>query len=130
MRQKVILIIILATALLAQAACSFIPPRDLSVDDTYSGKQVKVSQYGTLTITLQSDSITGPGWSDKANIEDITVVEQTDHKILPLKNQEVWTFNTLTSGHSTIYLESRLLSQTAGAPLKSFTLELTVLPAD
>lgn len=134
MKAKLIVVILSIAALLVLVACSFIPPKDISVNDSYSGKEVKVAQYGTLTITLESDPVLWASWSEKAKVEDYTVITQTSHKYIPpdameagVPSHDVWTFNAISAGQSKIYLEYRQPYETAGPPVKDFDLTVIVM---
>jgi inhibitor of cysteine peptidase len=66
---------------------------------------------------LCSNPSTGFGWPESAQISDLTIVQQTDHKYVAPQTegsatpatgtpgQEVWTFKALKKGTSTIYVE-------------------------
>jgi inhibitor of cysteine peptidase len=79
-------------------------------------RQVEIGVRDTLTVTLCSNPSTGFGWPESAQISDLTVVQQTDHKyvapatssttpVTGAPGQEVWTFKALKQGTSTIYVE-------------------------
>lgn len=80
-------------------------------------RQVEVGVRDTLTVSLCSNPSTGFAWSESAQISDLTIVQQTDHKYVAptatsgttpatgTPGQEVWTFKALKQGTSTIYVE-------------------------
>jgi inhibitor of cysteine peptidase len=80
-------------------------------------KQVEVGAGDTLTVTLCSNPSTGFSWSESAQVSDQTIVQQTDHKyvapeaeagttpVVGAAGTEVWTFEALKKGTSTIYVE-------------------------
>jgi len=84
---------------------------DFRTQPNYSGRTY-LRIGGELTVILCSNPSTGFSWSELAQISDRTVLMQIDHKWLPPTSdlvgagcQEVWTFETLNEGSSTIYLE-------------------------
>jgi inhibitor of cysteine peptidase len=75
-------------------------------------KNAQVSAGSSFTVTLCSNQTTGFQWSESAQISDQTVIRQTGHKFEPPKGglvgaagQEVWTFEALKKGTSTISME-------------------------
>jgi inhibitor of cysteine peptidase len=80
-------------------------------------KQVEVGAGDTLTVTLCSNPSTGFSWPESAQISDQTIAQQTDHKDVAPEDEagatpvtgapgtEVWTFEALEKGTSTIYVE-------------------------
>jgi predicted secreted protein len=77
----------------------------------YQGN-VQLAVGAKLTVILCSNPTTGYQWSNFAQINDQSVLRQTDHHYLPpaggqagAPGQEVWTFRTLRKGTCTIYLE-------------------------
>jgi inhibitor of cysteine peptidase len=119
MKSKIILIIVISATVLTLLACgSSSTPKQVSVDSSYSGKEVEIATDGSLTVTLESNSSTGFKW-ELTNISDQAVLEKTDQKYIapeapqngvPLvgaPGKEVWTFNALQKGSSTISMEYR-----------------------
>ena len=90
---------------------------EVSCDDfsqqNYITRQVEVGAGGTLTVTLCSNQTTGFAWSETAQISDQSVLQQTDHRfvspeaegIVGAAGKEVWTFNALKKGTSTVSVE-------------------------
>ena len=78
-------------------------------------KELDVNYPALLVVTLCSNPTTGFQWFEKAQISDITVLEQKDHKLIVPESeappspgtpgQEVWTFKTLKEGSGTIFFE-------------------------
>lgn len=76
-------------------------------------KDVDITNGNKIIVTLCSNKTTGFSWSEKAQISDPKVLEQTAHDWIEPKSDgrvgvagnEVWTFKTLAKGKSTIYLE-------------------------
>jgi len=66
-----------------------------------------------LTVTLGSNPTTGAQWSEDAEISDESVVRQTSHIFIGpgiekppgTPGEEVWTFEALKKGTTTIFLE-------------------------
>ena len=90
---------------------------EVSCDDfsqqNYITRQVEVGAGGTLTLTLCSNQTTGFAWSETAQISDQSVLQQTDHRFVSPEaegvagaaGKEVWTFNALKKGTSTVSVE-------------------------
>jgi inhibitor of cysteine peptidase len=90
---------------------------EVSCDDfsqqNHITRQVEVGAGGTLTLTLCSNPTTGFAWSETAQISDQSVLRQTDHRfvspeaegIVGAAGKEVWTFNALKKGTSTVSVE-------------------------
>jgi inhibitor of cysteine peptidase len=117
--------LICALALLAAFLFGCVPgpePASLEVscDDLMSQnhitREATVKVGEEFTITLCSNQTTGFAWTETAQISDQTVVKQTSHQYLapgeadePLltgaAGKEVWTFQALKSGTSTISME-------------------------
>jgi len=104
---------------------------DFRTQPNYSGR-VYLRIGGELTVILCSNPSTGFSWPESAQISDQAVLVQIDHKWLPpandligADNQQVWTFETLNVGSSTIYLE---YSQSWESGIKAvWTFRLTVV---
>jgi len=110
---------------------------EISCDDFYEqqhiSKEVEVPVNGALTLTLCSNPTTGFQWSESAQISDQTVLRQIDHQFVPPEEQnvegaagkEIWTFNALKSGTSTISMEYSRPWE--GGEKASWTFVLTVV---
>jgi predicted secreted protein len=77
----------------------------------YSGS-VQLAVGGTLTVALSSNGSTGFEWSNPAQISDLSVLSQLDHRYVPPSGGgtgagglEIWTFRALKKGNCTVYLE-------------------------
>jgi len=80
--------------------------------EQHISQEVEVAVDGSLTIALYSCPSEGRQWSEAAQISDQTVLREVDHKlVMPEKlatlppgtpGQEVWTFEALKKGTSTI----------------------------
>jgi len=123
MQTKLILMCSLAAISLCLFACSPAPKQvsvEASCDDFYErqaiSKEVEVAVDGSLTVTLCSNPSTGFEW-ESARISDQTVLQQVDHKFEAPEatgdgppppgapGKEVWTFQALKKGESTISME-------------------------
>ena len=112
----IVLTSIIAVMLLCLFGCSpggSVAPSEVSVDESATGKTVKIAVAGTLMVTLESNATTGFQW-ELASISDQTVLEQVDHQFVSppedtgmvgAPGKEVWTFKALKEGSSTISME-------------------------
>ena len=110
MKSKWLLLGVIAAAMLVITACAKLP-NDVSVNASSSGKQVELFVGGTLTVTLDSNATTGYSW-ELTGISDTGVLQKTDNKyVAPTSSlvgaggKEVWTFQTLTAGTTTLSME-------------------------
>jgi inhibitor of cysteine peptidase len=78
-------------------------------------KDVNLIQPGTLTVSLGSNPTTGFQWDENAVISDSSIVKQASHAYIPPQpsgdkpvvgagGKEVWVFNSLKAGTSTLTL--------------------------
>jgi predicted secreted protein len=99
-------------------------------------QEVEVAVDGSLTIALYSCPSEGRQWSE-AEISDQTVLQQIDHKlVMPEKlatlppgtpGQEVWTFEALKKGTSTMFMEyTHPWEGGEKEPMLTFALTVTV----
>ena len=130
--KRVILIILIALVNFIPAACSYIPPKIVAVDESYSGRVVTLMRYATLTVSLVSNPAAGYSWNDTAGITDKDVIQQTDHKYVPSSaplpdapGTQVWTFDALEPGASIITM-SYLRPVNSYSPDPAFTLTVVV----
>ena len=122
MKAKLALICAVGVLSLFLFACAPAPKQasvEVSCDDFYQqnhiSKEVAVAVGGTVTVTLCSNPSTGFIWSETAQISDQSVLQQTDHKLVMPESepppppgtpgQEVWTFQALNKGTSTVSVE-------------------------
>jgi len=120
MKAKLILICavgVLSLFLFACAPAARQASVEVSCDDfsqqNHITRQVAVAAGGTLTVTLCSNQTTGFMWSETAQISDQSVLQQTDHRfvspeaegVVGAAGNEVWTFNALKKGTSTVSVE-------------------------
>ena len=129
MKAKIItsgLMVIMALSLLACSSEAEEPvspaPNKVSVAVTcddfmnqkHISKQFEIQTGGSLTVTLCSNPTTGFQW-EPAQISDTGVLKQVQHEFIGPESepppppgtpgQEVWTFEALKEGTSTVFLE-------------------------
>jgi inhibitor of cysteine peptidase len=77
-------------------------------------KDMDVQIGNKIIVTLCSNKTTGFSWTEKAQISDPQVIEQTAYNWVAPKDtggrvgvagNEVWTFKALAAGKSTVYLQ-------------------------
>jgi len=120
MKSKLIMVCAVTAALLCLCACS---PKSASVEVScddfmklqHISKEVQVPVGDSFTVTLCSNPTTGFRWSESAQIDDQTVLQQADHKFISPESepppppgtpgQEVWTFQALKKGKTTVSME-------------------------
>jgi inhibitor of cysteine peptidase len=100
------LILVAGFAVGAGVACTGVG--NLSVDDSYSGKQVELSVGQSLVVTLESNASTGYSWYLAQN-SDGSVLDNTGNEyvapqttLVGAGGKEEWTFKALKEGTSTI----------------------------
>jgi len=133
MKTKLILLFLAAALLVSSSACSSEAPQELSVDISYSGKEVALANGGTLTVTLESNPSTGYSWNENAKIIDKTVIQQTDHRLQPALTPlpgagglEIWTFKAIKPGKTIISMEYHRPFESGIEPTKTFGLAVVV----
>lgn len=137
MKLGIISALIMLSLSLCMIACapSTGTPMEISCDDfrqqAHMDKQISVAAGDTFTVTLCSNATTGFEWSESAQISDSTVVQQANHEFVAPETglagapgKEVWTFNALKKGTSTIALEYSRPWE--GGEKGEWTLNLTV----
>ena len=132
MKSKLVLTCTIAAILLCLLACAP-APQEVSVDASYSGKEVELGVGGSLIVTLESNpGSTGFEW-ELTEISDETVLQQVDQRYEPPEEggmvgapgKEIWTFKGLSKGESSISME---YSQPwEGGTKAAETFELTVV---
>jgi inhibitor of cysteine peptidase len=132
MKSKLVLTCAIAAILLCLLACAP-APQEVSVDASYSGKEVELGVGGSLIVTLESSpGSTGFQW-ELTKISDETVLQQVDQRYEPPEDEgmvgapgkEIWTFKALKKGQSSLSME---YSQPwEGGTKAAETFELTVL---
>ena len=110
MKIKCLSIGLVATTILVITACSKLP-NNVSADASSSGKQVEVVVNGSITVTLDSNATTGYNW-ELTGISDAGVLQKNDNKyeaptsgLVGAGGKEVWTFQTLAAGTTTLSME-------------------------
>jgi len=121
MKLKLVLmcaVVAISVSLLACSAPAKQAPVEVSCDDFYKqadiSREIKVPADSSLTVTLCSNPTTGFQW-EEAQISDQTVLQQTDRKFVGPESepppppgtpgQEVWTFQALKKGTSTVSVQ-------------------------
>jgi len=84
----------------------------VSVDASYPSNEIEIPLNGSLVVTLDSNASTGFQWSQQAQISDQTVLRQT--------------FEALSEGTSTIFMEYRQPWKPSGQPAQVFGLIVVV----
>ena len=86
---------------------------DEFASDQHISQELEVDAGDSFTVALCSNQTTGFQWSESVQIDDETIVEQTNHKfispeeqqIVGAAGQEVWTFQALQEGTTTVKME-------------------------
>ncbi len=131
-RAKWYLVLLLVGILLFVGGCTeeppVIPPVTPVTPTGYSDISIPIGEFQNqphidvvmsavvgeeLTVTLGSNPTTGYQWLEDAEISDESIVQQTSHKFVGpgidkppgTSGEEVWTFEALQRGTSTILLE-------------------------
>jgi predicted secreted protein len=73
-------------------------------------REIEVAEGSTFTVTLCTSATTGFLWPEMAEISKESVLEQKDHAVkskgvMDTSTKEVWTFQAIESGNSTVTLE-------------------------
>jgi inhibitor of cysteine peptidase len=111
MKSKLVLTCAIAAILLCLLGCAS-APQEVSVDASYSGKEVELGVGSSLIVTMESNpSSTGFQW-ELTVISDETVLQKVDQKYEPPEpggmvgapGKEIWTFKGLKKGKSSILM--------------------------
>ena len=131
MKSKWLIMGLVTTALLVLTACST-SAKQVSADDSSSGKQIDIAIGGTLTVTLDSNQTTGFSWELK-EIGDTNILQKMDSKyVAPTSNmvgaggKEVWNFKALKAGTTTLSMEYSQPWAGGQKDAKSFNLTVVV----
>ena len=109
MRVKITLLYMAGALLLFLFACSPRPPHtDIIVTCADFEKQPNIDAAANtplpagkpFTVSLCADTSAGIQWNNTVIINDETVVKESTHQLY--SGQEVWTFNALKAGHTTL----------------------------
>lgn len=94
-------------------------------------REIEITHFGILQVTLYSNQTTGYSWSETAQIADFKVLQQESHEyVAPTANRvgaggkEVWVFKTLAPGKTT--LNAAYSQPWAGGEKGEWTFELNV----
>jgi predicted secreted protein len=73
-------------------------------------REMEITEGSTLTVTLCTSATSGFLWAEDAEIGRKMVLTQVDHVvegkgILDASTEEVWTFQALNTGNTTVFLE-------------------------
>ncbi|MFA5375179.1 MAG: protease inhibitor I42 family protein [Dehalococcoidia bacterium] len=129
-----IMMTVLAIAAISGIACTASAdtsgPSTVNVSE--SGKQITLSPGDSLIVTLDSNATTGFSWS-VAGISDEDVVDEvsneyqgSDSGMIGAGGQEVWTFETLDEGTSTIEMQYSRSWETGVEPAATFNVTVIV----
>jgi inhibitor of cysteine peptidase len=105
-------------------------PRTVNVSE--SGKQIELAPGDSLIVTLDSNPSTGFAWSisgisDEAVIDDVSnEFEGADTGMIGAGGQEVWTFEALDKGTSTIEMKYSRSWETGVEPAGTFSVTVVV----
>jgi inhibitor of cysteine peptidase len=131
MKSKWLIMGLVTTALLVLTACST-SAKQVSADDSSSGKQIDIAIGGTLTVTLDSNQTTGFSWELK-EIGDTNILQKMDSKyVAPTSNmvgaggKEVWNFKALKGGTTTLSMDYSQPWAGGQKDVKSFNLTVAV----
>ena len=125
---------VLAAAAIAGVACTAsadtVNPNVFNVDE--SGQQIELAPGDSLVVTLDSNATTGFSWS-VAGISDEDVVDEVsneyqapDSELMGAGGQEVWTFEAIDEGTSTIEMQYSRSWETDVEPAETFTVTVVV----
>jgi inhibitor of cysteine peptidase len=104
----------------------------LTVDASYSGKQVELSVGQSLILTLASNATTGYRWTVVKNSDEGVLHESGHEYIAPKTNlvgaggKEAWTFKAMKKGTSTISMEYSRPWEEGTPPVETFVLTVVV----
>ena len=122
---------LVTTALLVLTSCSS-SAKQVSADDSSSGKQMDIAVGGTLTVTLDSNQTTGFSWGLK-EIGDTNVLQETDNKyvaptssLMGAGGKKVWNFKALKAGTTTLSMDYSQPWAGGQKDVKSFNLTVAV----
>lgn len=122
MKSKLIIFAAIVALALTLFACAPTPGQasvGVSCDDFYQQQhiteEIEINADDSLTVTLCSNPTTGFQWSESAQISDQSVLEQVSHAFIAAEDepppppgtpgQEVWTFQALQKGTTTVTME-------------------------
>jgi inhibitor of cysteine peptidase len=130
----IVVVTVLAVVAIAGVACTASADNSgpSTVNVSESGKQIELAPGDSLIVTLDSNPTTGFAWSI-AGIGDETVVDEigneyqgSDSGLMGAGGQEVWTFEALDEGTSTIEMQYSRSWETGVEPAAMFNVTVVV----
>ena len=131
---RVAAILLLGILAVSGFACGSVSD-EVCVTASCSGKEVEVAVGGSVTVTLASNPSTGFSWALVEN-SDESVLQEADHQYVPPDTtgtpvlgkggEEVWIFNALKEGTSTISMEYKQPWDVDAEPAETFGLTAVV----
>ena len=111
--------------------------KEVSVDATFSGKEIEAAVGGVVTLTLESNPTTGFKWAIASN-SDASVLQEAGNRFeappateppkLGAGGNEIWTFKALKEGTSTISMVYSRSWERSVPPAKTFVVTIHVVP--
>ena len=142
MKIKVILMCVMVALLAAVSACSSAVALNVTCDDfvksQHINKEVAVAVGDSFTVALCSNPSTGFQWSESAQIGEQTILQQTDHQVVPPEakgnkspapgaaGKETWTFKALEKGTTDVSMEYSRPWEGGEKSERTFKLTVTV----
>ena len=130
----IVVITVLAIAAVGGVACTASAddnmPKTVAVSET--GKQIELASGDLLVVTLDSNPSTGFAWSvsgitDEAVIDDVNnEFKGADTGLIGAGGQEVWTFEALDKGSSTIEMKYSRPWEQGVEPAATFNVTVVV----
>jgi len=110
MKAKWLIFGLVVVSLLVMTACS-LPAKQVSANESSSGKLVEIAVGSTLKITLESNATTGYSWALK-EISDTGILQKTDNTyeaptsgLIGAGGKEVWNFKAFKAGKVSLSME-------------------------
>ena len=130
----IVVITILAIAAVGGVACTASADNSgpSTVNVSESGKQIELAPGDSLIVTLDSNPSTGFAWSisgitDEAVIDDVSnEFKGADTGMMGAGGQEVWTFEAVDKGTSTIEMQYSRSWETGVEPAGTFNVTVVV----
>jgi predicted secreted protein len=130
-KQRILILISLIVLILPIIfACSIARTKNLSINESYSGKQVDVPVGGVLKVTLESGVVEGYPWNELTTIDNDQVIKQTAYEYkpsvpsMPEVGFQVWTFKAV--GIGTAKLSNEYCEIVGSQRIKTFSLVVLV----
>jgi inhibitor of cysteine peptidase len=125
-----VLAIIAIGGTVAAASADNSGPSIVNVSD--SGKQIELSPGDSLVVTLDSNPSTGFSWSISGITDEVVIGEVSnefngaDTGMMGAGGQEVWTFEAVDKGTSTIEMQYSRSWETGVEPAGTFNVTIVV----